>query len=143
MSEINIDDIQQGIHIDDISLKKLECDDIEDFGIFHIDKYHNDEGKISLMKFKMSNIPPSYIDLGSWWNIYEANNCDMNDLDGYINIPLRETHYGNSFSVVTPQPGKPVLLSNRCYIVKHGVWTSSCEWTEKRMKIKLVTAITN
>lgn len=122
---------------------KPTCQAVEYYRNFELIEYRANASIINSLKFKMTINPNPHYNISSWWNIYEASNCDMNDIDTYIDIPLRSASYGTQFNVQSSQIGYPTLQRNKCYIIKHGIYTDNCNWTEKRMKVSLRTAITN
>ena len=59
---------------------------------------------------------------------------------------MRSVHFGDTFTVTSPDGTFPNLEVNKCYIIKHGLYydpaKEDCTWEESRAKFK-VTFSTN
>lgn len=129
--------------IDDFCIKEA-CEDLVPYTDFKLVNANVNGTTISQAIFTA----PAAIPQGAvhWWNVFEGESCEDDGNYAILNensnpVELRNTHFGNTFTINSPDGSFPNLEVNKCYIIKHGVYKDGCSWEETRAKFRVTFSI--
>lgn len=132
---------------DDLCIEEKKCVSLKPYTGFELIDIKVEGNRITHVEFKSNLSIPN--GATHWWNIYEGNDCTNNNDYSYTNTELRNTDFDDTFIINSPSGNFPILETNKCYIIKHGLYYSDdpvnkeCGWEEKRAKLKVIFSAAN